>query len=109
MINRDFVAVWINVRTTPLPHLQAIKEVLVNAKLDADNRVIDPFSKGFFLRSAVFDAAGELLNPQPSSVGGSMGNLYLNGALSYAQVDPPDYLSMLMHAREKFVERAALR
>ena len=39
MLNRDFVAVWINVRTTPLPRLPIIPDVLVNARERARDRL----------------------------------------------------------------------
>ena len=52
-MNENFVPVWINVRTEPLPNLPFWSEVLINAHLDTRNRIIDPFSDGFFLRTVV--------------------------------------------------------
>ena len=91
--------VWINVRTTPLPRLPFVPDVLVNAKVDADNKVIDPFSKGFFLRSVVLSPDLQtILNRAPSTVAGSVREAVLDGTQAYATIDAPDYLSMLQKA-----------
>src|SRR5256885_16833328 len=99
MINADFVPVWINVRTTALPRLPFVPDVLVNAKVDADNKVIDPFSKGFFLRSVVLSPdLTRILNRAPSTLAGSLREVALDGTQVYAAVDAPDYLSLLTKA-----------
>jgi hypothetical protein len=99
MVNGDFVPVWINVRTTPLPRLPFVADVLVNAKVDADNKVVDPFSKGFFLRSVVLSPdLTRVLNHAPSTVAGTVREVALEGTQSYAAVDAPDYLSLLIKA-----------
>ena len=99
MINAEFIPVWINVRTTPLPRLPFVPDVLVNAKVDADNKVIDPFSKGFFLRTVVLSPDLQtLLNRNPSTIAGTMRDVALDGTQSYAAVDAPDYLSLLTKA-----------
>src|SRR3954462_11210178 len=99
MINADFVPVWINVRTTPLPRLPFVPDVLVNAKVDADNKVIDPFSKGFFLRSVVLSPdLRTILNRAPSTVSASLREAITEGTQVYATIDGPDYLSMLQKA-----------
>ena len=99
MINGEFVPVWINVRTTPLPRLPFVPDVLVNAKVDADNKVLDPFSKGFFLRTVVLSPDLQtILNRSPSTIGGTMREVAFEGTQSYAAVDPPDYLSLLVKA-----------
>src|SRR3954453_938929 len=99
MLNAEFVPVWINVRTTPLPRLPFVPDVLVNAKVDVDNKVIDPFSKGFFLRTVVLSPdLQRILNRAPSTVAGSVREVALDGTQGYAAVDPPDYLSMLVKA-----------
>jgi hypothetical protein len=97
------VAVWINVRTTPLPPLPIIPDVLVNAKVDAGNKIVDPFSEGFFLRSVVLSTDGtRILNPSPKTIGGSISRAILEGNNSYATLDPGDYLSMLWHSLHRF-------
>jgi hypothetical protein len=99
MVNAEFVPVWINVRTTPLPRLPFVPDVLVNAKVDADNKVLDPFSKGFFLRSVVLSPDLQtILNRAPSTIAGTVREVALEGTQSYAAVDPPDYLSLLTKA-----------
>lgn len=91
--------VWINVRTTPLPRLPFVPDVLVNAKVDADNKVVDPFSKGFFLRSVVLSPdLTTILNRAPATVAGSVREVALDGTQCYAAVDAPDYLSLLEKA-----------
>lgn len=99
MINADFVPVWINVRTTPLPRLPFVPDVLVNAKVDADNKVVDPFSKGFFLRTVVLSPdLQRILNRAASTVAGSVREVAIDGTQCYAAVDAPDYLSLLTKA-----------
>ena len=99
MINGEFVPVWINVRTTPLPRLPFVPDVLVNAKVDADNKVLDPFSKGFFLRTVVLSPDLQtILNRSPSTIGATMREVAFEGTQSYAAVDTPDYLSLLTKA-----------
>ena len=91
--------VWINVRTTPLPRLPFVPDVLVNAKVDANNMVVDPFSKGFFLRSVVLSPdLQHILNRAASTVAGSIREVALDGTQCYAAVDAPDYLSLLTKA-----------
>ena len=102
LIDERFVPVWINVRTTPLPRRAWVQDVLVNARVDGDNKVIDPFSQGFFLRSAVIAPDGErLLNRAPTTVASSVATVIRTGDNLYANVDAPDYLTMLKHALEK--------
>ncbi len=99
LVNAEFVPVWINVRTTPLPRLPFVPDVLVNAKVDVDNKVIDPFSKGFFLRSVVLSPdLKTILNRAPATVAGSVREAVLDGTQCYAAVDAPDYLSLLIKA-----------
>jgi hypothetical protein len=102
-INGDLVAVWINVRTTALPRLPIIPDVLVNARVDAHNMIADPFSEGFFLRSVVLTPDGNtILNPSPKTVGGSIARAIFEGDNSYAAVDAGDYLSMLRRSLRRF-------
>ena len=102
-INADLVPVWINVRTTPLPPLAIIPDVLVNARVDSRNMIKDPFSEGFFLRSVVLSPdGGTILNPSPKTVAGSISRAMLEGNNSYAALDPGDYLSMLRRSLRQF-------
>jgi hypothetical protein len=102
-VDGDFVPVWINVRTTALPRLAIIPDVLVNARVDRDNKIVDPFSEGFFLRSVVLTPdAGAILNPSPKTVAGSLSRAIFEGDNSYAALDPGDYLSMLRRSLRRF-------
>lgn len=102
MIGERFVPVWINVRTTALPRRDWVQDVLVNARVDADHKVIDQFSQGFFLRSAVLAPDGEqLLNRAPTTVAGSLVTVVRTGDNLYANVDAGDYLVMLKRALDK--------
>lgn len=102
LVNQEFVAVWINVRTTPLPRLPFVQDVLVNAKVDADNKITDLFSEGFFVRSVVLSPDGQrILNRAPTTVAGSIAHVVREGDLAYAQVDAPDYLVMLRRALDR--------
>lgn len=102
-INAELVPVWINVRTTPLPRLAIIPDVLVNARVDGSNMIVDPFSEGFFLRSVVLTPDGStILNPSPKTVAGSISRAIFEGDNSYAALDPGDYLSMLHRSLRRF-------
>jgi hypothetical protein len=103
LIRHDFVAVWINVRKQPVPRWPFVGEVLLNGRLDAANRIKDPFSEGFFLRSVVVTPDGQtLLNPQPPTVIGASVQFFVRGDVSYAQIDAGDYLVMLRKALARF-------
>jgi hypothetical protein len=52
-VNEEFVPVWINVRTTPVPDIACMEDVLGKVAVDADGVVQGSFSQGFFLRSVV--------------------------------------------------------
>jgi hypothetical protein len=96
------------VRTTPLPRLAIIPDVLVNARVDANNMIADPFSEGFFLRSVVLTPDGQtILNPSPKTVGGSIRRAVFDGDNSYAAIDPGDYLSMIHRALRRFRQSTA--
>ncbi|MFI5288679.1 MAG: hypothetical protein ACHQ17_03480 [Polyangia bacterium] len=108
LLNDQFVPVWINVRTTPLPRLAVLKQVLLNATVDGDNKISDTFSKGFFLRSVVLTPDGrEILNPQPRTVGKSIVHFAMDGDLGYAEVDGADFLTTLRHSLERFQSETA--
>ena len=107
LINAEFVPVWINVRTTPVPPFPFMDRILVNGRVDQNRMIVDLLSEGFFVRSVVVSSDGQtLLNPNPPTVRASMGRLLMSGELGYARVDPGDYLSMLGHALERFHQLA---
>lgn len=100
LINEEFIPVWINIRTTPIPDLACMNEVLDKVRVDSDGLVQGSFSQGFFLRSVVLAPDGEtLLNPQPGSA--SLGDLFVEGHFRYAQVHAKQYLPMLRGALER--------
>ena len=100
-VNEEFVPVWINVRTTPVPDLACMEDVLGKVDVDGDGVVQGSFSQGFFLRSVVLASDGEtLLNPQDIEHA-SLGDLFTAGYFPYAQVKTKDYLPMLRAALER--------
>ena len=91
---------WVNVRTTPVPDLACMNDVLFNVEVNSDGMVQGSFSQGFFLRSVVLASDGEtLLNPQPG--GASLGDLFTEGHFKYGQVKAKHYLPMLRQALER--------
>lgn len=89
--------VWINVRTTPVPDIACMEEVLDGVPYDRERFVQGLFNKGFFLRSVVLASDGEtLLNRQ--SGGMSPCKLIADGHFAYAQVKPSHYRRMLEEA-----------
>jgi hypothetical protein len=102
LVNEAFVPVWINVRTHALPPLPVLEAVLVNAKVDGGNKISDPFSRGFFVRSVVLSPdGGRILNKAPRTIAGSLQRVAMYGDLSYAEVNPGEYLVMLRRALER--------
>ena len=100
LVNDEFVPVWVNVRTTPVPDVACMEEVLDRVKVDANNVVQGGFNQGFFLRSVVLASDGvTLLNPQPGHAG--LSDLFTVGYFPYAQVKAKDYLPMLRDALER--------
>jgi hypothetical protein len=101
LLNDQFVPVWINVRTTPVPDLACMEHVLGKVEVDADNIVQGSFSQGFFVRSVVLAPDGEtLLNPQDAK-NTSLGDLFSAGYFPYGQVKAKHYLPMLRAALER--------
>jgi hypothetical protein len=99
-VNDEFVPVWINIRTTPIPDIACMNEVLEKVEVDSSGMVQGSFSQGFFLRSVVLASDGEtLLNPQPGAP--SLGGLIADGHFPYGQVKPKHYLPMLRGALER--------
>lgn len=100
LINDEFIPVWINIRTTPVPDIACMEEVLANVDVNSDGFVQGSFSQGFFLRSVVLASNGEtLLNPQPG--GAALGDLFTEGYFKYGQVKAMHYLPMLRGALER--------
>jgi hypothetical protein len=96
-VNNEFVPLWVNVRTTPVPDVACMGEVLDRVEVDGDGTVKGDFSQGFFLRSVVLASDGvTLLNPQPGHA--SLGDLFTEGHFPYAQVKSKQYLPMLREA-----------
>jgi hypothetical protein len=109
LIDRELVPVWINVRKSALPRIAPIADVLVNARVDASNKVSDAFSRGFMIRSVVLSPDGaRLLNPRARTVAAAIGRAAM-GELGYAEVDPGDYLSMLRKAITSWRSASASR
>ncbi len=104
-INEEFVPVWINVRTTPIPRFPFLKDVLVTATVNAENRVTDTFSKNYFLRSVVVSPDGQtLLNPGATNVTVAARKLIFEGDFTYETNDPGSYLGLLEHALRRYTE-----
>jgi hypothetical protein len=102
-INEEFVPVWINIRTTPVPPFPFVKDVLVTATIDRDYRVTDVFSRNYFIRSVIASPDGQrLLNSGAPTVSATAKNLLLEGDWGYEAMDPGDYLSMLQRALRTF-------
>jgi len=100
-VNDEFVPVWINIRTTPVPDLACMEDVLGKVEVNGDGVVQGAFSQGFFVRSVVLAGDGEtLLNPQDIR-NASLGDLFTVGYFPYAQVKSKDYLPMLRSALER--------
>lgn len=104
LVNQEFVPVWVNIRTTPVPDIACMEEVLDKVEVNPDNMIQGSFSQGFFVRSIVLGSDGEtLLNPQPG--GASLGDLFTRGHFKYAQVKAKHYLPMLREALDRFRQR----
>jgi hypothetical protein len=108
LLNASFVPVWINVRTTPLPAWPFLKDVLVTAKLDANRRVIDGWSRTFFVHSIAVSPDGQrLLNPGAKTVAETAKSLIFEGNFSYEAIDAGEYLGMLRRALDRVGDLAA--
>ncbi len=88
--------VWVNVREEPVPSFPARHRVLLGTVLTEEDKVLDPFSQGFFLRTVVLDPVDlRLLNEQPGTLAGSAARMGSKGHFSYAQTQPQEFLEML--------------
>ncbi len=97
--NEEFVPVWINVRTTPVPAWPFVNDVLVTATLDKNHRVKDLWSRNYYVHSIVVSPDGQtLLNPGASTVASTARSLVFEGDFAYSIIDPGDYLSMMTRA-----------
>lgn len=109
LIAAEFVPVWVNLREEPLPALATLDSVLGKTRLDAQRRVDDTLSQGFFLRSVVLTPDGaEVLNPQDATPRKSWETWKQRGYFSYAQVRTEDYRPMLEAALERWKARGPL-
>ncbi len=93
LVRERFVPVWIDIRTTPIPDVPALHGSLVlkRSEVDAEGRVSNAWSKGFFVRSIVLAPDGRtLLNSESAYWGG--------GNFPFAQTKADDYLPMLSAA-----------
>jgi hypothetical protein len=101
--------VWINVRESALPDLPFWPQVLENARLGPDRRIVDAFSQGFFLRELVVTPDGQtLLNPQAESFSASASTMLHRSHFAYAQTKPLELKNMLAAALRRFQARAEL-
>jgi hypothetical protein len=99
LINREYVPVWINVRTTALPPFPFLHEILVTAKLDEARRVIDRWSRTFYVHTILASPDGQrLLNPGASTVAATARALLFEGNFSYEAIEAGEYLGMLRRA-----------
>ena len=102
LLNASFVPVWINVRTTPLPPFPFLADILVTAKLDADRRVVDGWSRTFYVHSIAVSPDGQrLLNPGAKTVAQTAKALIFDGNFSYEALEAGEYLGMLRRALER--------
>lgn len=94
LVNAEFVAVWINVRTTPIPKLPCLAKVLGEVQVNAEGFVQGDFNQGFFVRSVVLASDGKtLLNTESGDA--PMAKMFAEGHFPYAWVKASDYLVML--------------
>ena len=101
-LNDEFVPVWINVRTTPVPAWPFVRDILVTAKIDKDGRVRDKWSRNYYVHTILVSPDGQtLLNPGASTVASTARSLVFEGDFSYSTIDPGDYLSMLSRAERR--------
>ena len=79
-VNAEFVPVWINIRTTPVPPFPFVRDVLVTASIDKHNRVTDMWSRNYYVHSVVVSPDGQtLLNPSASTVAKTAHTLVFDG------------------------------
>ena len=116
LINRAYVPVWLNVRTTALPRFPFLSQILVTAKVDSENRVVDWFSRTFFVHTILVSPDGErLLNPGATTVGATARQLLVDGTFSYEMLEAGEYLGALQRALRRLADdehdeaRSALR
>jgi hypothetical protein len=106
LVTREFVPVWIDIRTSSIPDLLCMERVLGGVEVDADGIVQGSRNQGFFLRSVVLARDGlTLLNEQPTD--SPLANLFSQGYFPYGQVKAQQYLPMLRRALDR--DRAALQ
>jgi hypothetical protein len=102
LVNLAFVPVWINVRTTPLPPFPFLQEILVTARLNAERRVVDRWSRTFYVHTIIASFDGQhLLNRGANTVASTARALLLEGNFSYEAIDAGGYLGILQRALER--------
>lgn len=84
--------VWIDVRTTPLPDVSGLNRTLEGTTLDVERRVVNDFSRKFFVRNLLLAADGTLLNPCDRA---GWSAWWRDGHFPYAQVAVHSYAAML--------------
>lgn len=105
-INRDFVPVWVNARSTPLPDFPDREEVLMGTKLTEEGLVKDLGSQGFFLRIVVLDPEDlALLNRQAPTAAESVKTFTQEGHFAYAQAYARQVVPMLEAATASYAAR----
>ncbi len=103
MINEQFVPVWVNIRTTPIPPFPFVQQVLVTATIDKNNKVVDWFSRSFFLRSVIVAPDGQtLLNPSAPTVAKTTAKVVFEAESGYQSNEPGDYLVMLQRSLNRY-------
>ncbi|MEZ4320124.1 MAG: hypothetical protein R3F61_21775 [Myxococcota bacterium] len=104
-LDASFVVQWVNIRKEPIPDFPFLDDILLGAQIDADRRVRDPQSLGFFLRELVIDPRDErLLNPQAESSWASVETFASDGNFAYAQVHPDAVMEVLETSLEAYSE-----
>ncbi len=103
-MNAELVPVWINVRTTEIPDIPALRPLVGGLGMELDEtRHVGEKHRGFLVVSAVTTADGKiLLNPEPTDHPVAM--LFDEGHFPYARVKPDDYLAML-HKALSYLDR----
>jgi hypothetical protein len=93
-----------------VPAWPFVRDILVTATLDKNNRVRDMWSRNYYVHTIIVSPDGQtLLNPGASTVSSTARSLVFEGDFSYSTIDPGDYLSMLARAERRFRPEQAYR
>ena len=102
LANAAYTPVWINVRTTALPAWPFLSDILVTAKLDAQRRVVDTWSRTFFVHTILVSPDGQtLLNPGAKTVAQTAKALVFEGNFSYEAIDAGELLGVLQRGLQR--------